>query len=206
MKEKNRTLVKNMGLFTIGSFGSKILSFLLVPLYTAVLSTAEYGSIDLMTTTSSLLTPILLLSIFDATLRFGMDPNYESKDVLSTSVNIAIKGSVLMIIGVVIAYIFNIISIERKYLIFLCIYFILGAFSNIFNLYLRGKNKAAVIAVSGIICTFVMCISNIILFCKGIWEISCLVYKHKYLQKAFRELCKGKSYDIKTKGCITKFR
>lgn len=118
MKEKNRTLVKNMGLFTIGSFGSKILSFLLVPLYTAVLSTAEYGSIDLMTTTSSLLTPILLLSIFDATLRFGMDPNYESKDVLSTSVNIAIKGSVLMIIGVVIAYIFNIISIERKYLIF----------------------------------------------------------------------------------------
>lgn len=163
MKEKNRTLVKNMGLFTIGSFGSKILSFLLVPLYTAVLSTAEYGSIDLMTTTSSLLTPILLLSIFDATLRFGMDPNYESKDVLSTSVNIAIKGSVLMIIGVVIAYIFNIISIERKYLIFLCIYFILGAFSNIFNLYLRGKNKAAVIAVSGIICTFVMCISNIIL-------------------------------------------
>lgn len=42
MREKNKSLLKNIGLFTLGSFGSKILSFLLVPLYTAVLSTAEY--------------------------------------------------------------------------------------------------------------------------------------------------------------------
>ena len=79
--DKNKTLIKNIGLFTIGSFGSKILSFLLVPLYTAVLSTSEYGSVDLITSTASLLTPILLLSIFDATLRFGMDPEYKKEDV-----------------------------------------------------------------------------------------------------------------------------
>ena len=94
-----------MALFTIGSFGSKILSFLLVPLYTAVLSTSEFGTVDLITSTASLLTPILLLSIFDATLRFGMDSNYKKEDVLSTSINIAIKGSLILFLGILIVYI-----------------------------------------------------------------------------------------------------
>lgn len=171
MQKKNKYLLKNIGLFTIGSFGSKILSFLLVPLYTAVLSTAEYGSVDLITSTASLLTPILLLSIFDATLCFGMDLEYKKEDVLSTSINIAIKGSLILIVGVVVVSITHIFNISSVYLVFLCIYFILGALSQILNLYLRAKNKAAVIAVSGIICTLITCVSNIVLLLVFKWGI-----------------------------------
>lgn len=119
MNKKNKSLIKNIGLFTIGSFGSKILSFLLVPLYTAVLTTTEYGSVDLITSTASLLTPILLLSIFDATLRFGMDSNYKKEDVLSTSINVAVKGFIVLIIGVLVVYITQIIKISGVYLVFL---------------------------------------------------------------------------------------
>ncbi|KOF57149.1 multidrug transporter [Clostridium sp. DMHC 10] len=171
MQKKNKYLLKNIGLFTIGSFGSKILSFLLVPLYTAVLSTAEYGSVDLITSTASLLTPILLLSIFDATLCFGMDPEYKKEDVLSTSINIAIKGSLILIVGVVVVSITHLFNISSVYLVFLCIYFILGALSQILNLYLRAKNQAAVIAVSGIICTLITCVSNIVLLLVFKWGI-----------------------------------
>lgn len=171
MKDKNKSLLKNIGLFTIGSFGSKILSFLLVPLYTAVLSTSEYGSVDLITSTASLLTPILLLSIFDATLRFGMDSEYRKEDVLSTSVKIAIKGSLLLIFGVVIVHVTHLFDIASEYLIFLCIYFILGAQSQIFNLYLRAKNQAAVIAISGIICTLITCVFNIVLLLVFNWGV-----------------------------------
>lgn len=163
MNKKNKSLIKNIGLFTIGSFGSKILSFLLVPLYTAVLSTSEFGTVDLITSTASLLTPILLLSIFDATLRFGMDSNYKKEDVLSTSINIAIKGSLILFLGILIVYITKIVNISGLYLIFLWVYFVLGAISQIFNLYLRAKDQAAVIAVSGILCTFITCIGNIAL-------------------------------------------
>ena len=162
MNKKNKSLIKNIGLFTIGSFGSKILSFLLVPLYTAVLTTTEYGSVDLITSTASLLTPILLLSIFDATLRFGMDSNYKKEDVLSTSINVAVKGFIVLIIGVLVVYITQIIKISGVYLVFLCVYFFLGAISQIFNLYLRAKNQAAIIAFGGIICAFITCISNIL--------------------------------------------
>lgn len=171
MKEKNKSLLKNIGLFTIGSFGSKILSFLLVPLYTAVLATTEYGTVDLITSTASLLMPILLLSIFDATLRFGMDLEYKKEDVLSTSINIAIKGSLVLVVGVLIVYFSNLFNISGTYLIFLCVYFILGAQSQIFNLYLRAKNQAAVIAISGIICTLITCISNIVLLLVLKWGI-----------------------------------
>lgn len=171
MNKKSKSLIKNIGLFIIGSFGSKILSFLLVPLYTAVLSTSEYGSVDLVISTASLLTPILLLSIFDATLRFGMDPEYEKEDVLSTSINIAIKGSFILVISVIIIAFTHILSISNIYLIFLCIYFVMGALSQILNLYLRAKNQASVIAVSGILCTLVTCISNIVFLLVLKWGI-----------------------------------
>lgn len=46
MDQKYKYLGKNTIIFAISSFGTKVLSFLLVPLYTAVLTTAEYGIAD----------------------------------------------------------------------------------------------------------------------------------------------------------------
>lgn len=39
-------LAKNIGFLTISQFGTKLLGFFLVPLYTYILSTAEYGTYD----------------------------------------------------------------------------------------------------------------------------------------------------------------
>ena len=163
MKQKNKSLLKNLGIFTIGSFGSNILSFLMVPLYTAVLNTDEYGSVDLVTSTAALLTPILLLSIQDATLRFGMDPKYKKEDVLSTSINVIFKGTQVLLVGLVLVCILNLVNISKIYLAFLFVFFVLGALNNILNLYLKAKNKASVIAVSGILCTLITCSSNVLL-------------------------------------------
>lgn len=163
MKQKNKLLLKNIGIFTIGSFGSNIVSFLMVPLYTAMLSTAEYGSVDLVTSTAALLTPILLLSIQDATLRFGMDPAYKKEDVLSTSINIVFKGSILLLIGLILLCVLDLVNISITYLAFLFVFFFLGALNNILNLYFKAKNKAYVIAMSGILCTLITCSSNVLL-------------------------------------------
>lgn len=162
MKEKYKNLFKNLGLFTIGSFGSKIVSFLLLPLYTFVLSTADYGTVDLLQSTAQLLTPILLLSIQDATLRFGMDPQYKKDDVLSTSINVIIKGTVILLLGICIIYSTGIFTISLAYWIFLFFYFLFGALNNCFNLYLKSINKASVIAIGGILGTIITCISNIL--------------------------------------------
>ncbi len=46
-QSKYKNLSMNTLLFTISSFGAKIISFLLVPIYTSVLSTKDYGNVDL---------------------------------------------------------------------------------------------------------------------------------------------------------------
>ena len=137
MKKKNKSLVKNIGLFTIGSFGSKIISFLMVPLYTAVLSTSEYGTVDLMMSTVQLLIPILLLSIQDAILRFGMDDNFEKEDVISTSFNIILKAILFLFVGIIILKLFNFLNLSNDYLIFLFFSFVLNAINNCMNVYLK---------------------------------------------------------------------
>lgn len=81
MDNKYRYLLKNTGILTIGTFSSKILVFLLVPLYTSVLSTAEYGSYDLVTTTMQLLLPLLSVNIIEAITRYAIDTQYDKKNV-----------------------------------------------------------------------------------------------------------------------------
>lgn len=171
MKEKNKYLIKNFGVFAIGSFGSKILAFLLVPLYTTVLNTDDYGSVDIVVSTVSLLAPILLLSVFDAVLRFGMDPDYRNEDVLSTAFNIALKGNMLLIFFSLLLGGVRAFGISKEYLIFLCAYFMIDTFNQIFNLHLKTVNKATIIAVGGIANTFISCMLNVLLLLVFKWGI-----------------------------------
>lgn len=164
--EKNRKLKdlsKNTMLFTIGSFGARIISFLLVPLYTYVLSTVEYGSIDIVTTTVQLLIPVLTLNVQDAVLRFALDRNYRQEDVIRISLGINAFSTVLL--GIVLGVLGSIQSFsqERNYWLFLYVSFILGALNNTLIMYLKAKGKVVVITLWGIINTFLTCGLNLVL-------------------------------------------
>ena len=162
MKTKYKNLAKNIALFAIGNFASKAISFLLIPLYTSVLNTNDYGIVDLINTTVSLLLPILLLSVTDATLRFSMDENYKKEDVLSSTIKVIIRGTLLLIVGILFVSLTHLINLPIAYWIFLFFTFLLSALNNCFNLYLKSKNQAKIIAISGIVCTLVTCVSNIV--------------------------------------------
>ena len=77
--EKYKYLVKNIGALTIGQFGTNFLVFLLVPIYTSILSTEDYGTYDLIYNTVLLLVPFLTLNIAESTLRFSIDNNSEKE-------------------------------------------------------------------------------------------------------------------------------
>ena len=81
-------LGKNVALITLGNFASKIMSFFLIPLYTAVLTTAEYGTADLMTTTINLLSPFFTLLISESVMRFALE---QGKDEYSCAVTPQIR-------------------------------------------------------------------------------------------------------------------
>ena len=73
VKGKYEELLKNTGILTIGNLSTKILIFLLVPIYTSSLSTTDYGFYDLTISTVQLLFPIFSLNIVDSVLRFILD-------------------------------------------------------------------------------------------------------------------------------------
>ena len=54
----------------MSSFATKIISFILIPIYTGNMSAGEYGLIDMSLTVISLVTPLATLSMMDACLRF----------------------------------------------------------------------------------------------------------------------------------------
>ena len=80
---KYKKLLNNTLYFFVGNMGSKLLIFFLVPYYTYVLSTAEYGTADLITTTASLIIPVVTLSITEAVFRFSMDEKADYKALFS---------------------------------------------------------------------------------------------------------------------------
>ena len=66
MNNQYKKMINNLFVFLGGSIGSKILVFLLVPFYTSILSTAQFGEIDIITTTVSLLLPVVTVGLMDS--------------------------------------------------------------------------------------------------------------------------------------------
>lgn len=163
MSSKYKYLSKNIFLFGISSFGPKILVFLLVPLYTRCLTTAEYGIADVITSTSSLLMPLLILVIQDAVMRFSIDRNYNEGKVLTNSLWICMRG--MLIAGLLVfLMIFIQFGIKDKILyLYLFLLILVNALYNIAISFARGIDKINVIVEMSLISTLGTCISNIVL-------------------------------------------
>ena len=73
MESRIKYLFKNTAIFTIGNFATKVISFFLIPLYTNVLTTSEYGIVDLVVTISTITVPIITLNMMEAVMRFNLD-------------------------------------------------------------------------------------------------------------------------------------
>lgn len=69
-KSRTKNLIKGTGIYAIGTFGTKILSFLIVPIYTYYIVTEDMGLYDILMSTINLLTPIITMQISDAAYRW----------------------------------------------------------------------------------------------------------------------------------------
>ena len=121
--EKYKYLLKNLGLMTISNFASKILSFILVPLYTSVLTTNEYGIYELYITTIFLIAPILSANIIDAALRFLLEEGSDPKAIFTVVTRKYILASVILVFIVAINNYFKIVNIFILFCIFCYLFY-----------------------------------------------------------------------------------
>ncbi|WP_010632941.1 oligosaccharide flippase family protein [Sporolactobacillus vineae] len=155
-----KKLAFNSVIFAVGNLGSKLISLLLLPLYTYFLSTGQYGTVDLVTTTLSLILPVFTLSIGDAVLRFVMDKNSNKTIVLNNAL-------VLTICGYAVAWLlyplFKTILPFNNYLFYFYIMLLTSSVNGSLMQFVRANGQVKTFASIGIISSFVVLTSNIIL-------------------------------------------
>lgn len=162
MRQKYKYLIKNVGLLTLSSFATKLLSFFLVPLYTNVLSTGEYGTYDLLSTTVSLLVPILSADIQEAVLRFALDDDIESQKVLTVGIRCFSIGCLIIIFFTIINNYFSLLIVLKNYTLEFVFLYIFTSINGIVTCYARGVGNVKELSVSSVIASLISITCNIV--------------------------------------------
>lgn len=168
MKETNR-LLKNTGIIAIGNLSTKAISFFLLPLYTAILSTHEYGVIDYIITLSMFCVPCISFLMDEAIFRFLIDcKNKEEKSVM-------ISNSFIMVfIGVVafLVIIYPILNyIKYEYTWYLILFVISDIIATMISALLRGIGRTDAFAVYNFISSTIQISLNVIFIAVFYWGI-----------------------------------
>lgn len=153
-------LAKNSALFAIGELASKVIIFLMVPLYTYSLSTEEYSISDLITTTVALASPFFTLVIYEAVMRFTLDKDSDKQTIFSIGFWIFMVGSI--IVGIISYVIFLFIPILKDYWLLFFIYYEVFNFFNIAAGFIKGLEHLKLFTIVGIINTFLMVLLNML--------------------------------------------
>lgn len=134
---KEKILLKNTAIVAIGQICTKFVSFFLLPLYTAVLSTQEYGIVDILNTYISLLLPIAFFQIDQGIFRFLIDARSdenEKKRLISTAlITVALQSIIYIILFIFIGQ-----YIKNDYKYFLATNVLAAMFSNLMLQIARG--------------------------------------------------------------------
>lgn len=158
-KNKYTTLISNTIIFALGTFGSKLLVFLLMPLYTSVLTTAEYGAMDVVVNVSNMLLPLVIVSINDGVIRFGMDHAYKRRDVFSTGIWVSLAGFGIFLIFWPAMKKIGMIS---DYTALIYLYVLAAALQGVSAQFVRAMGLVRLFAFNGILNTLSTVVFNVL--------------------------------------------
>lgn len=156
---KYKSLAKNTAIFAIGTFGSKILSFIMVFFYSRAMQTDEFGLLDIIINSASLLLPIAMLGITNAVIRFGLDEEYKQHDVFTTGlVSVGIGFGILLLASPLIMMVEDL----KKYIVLFYLHILTSALRHVCSYFVRSDNQTKLYAADGIFSTFMTCALTII--------------------------------------------
>lgn len=98
--ERNTLLLKNTIIISIGKVCTQLITYLLLPIYTTVLTPVEYGTIDLLLTYILLISPVITIQMEMSIFRFLIDVRgnqQEMRRVLSNCLACTMVPSFLFI-------------------------------------------------------------------------------------------------------------
>lgn len=152
--DKYKKLFSNTIIFAIGTFSSKILSFLLMPYVTRMMGTGDYGSADLVQQTVNVLIPIVTLQVNSAALRFALDKAADKRDVFTVGVRTTLLGICAFLF---LAYPLSLVQINDfrlgDYILLIIAFVFVSSFRQLCQQFVRGSGHVKLFAIDGIIAT-----------------------------------------------------
>lgn len=161
-RENNKydALLGNTFLISLGTFGSKLLTFVMVRFYTGVLSPADYGTADLIMQTCNLLLPVVSLGIANGVFRFALEQRAQRGSIFSAGLlTICFGGAVLLAVAPLLPDVAGM----GDYTALICGYTLASCLHSLCAQYVRAEGNTALFAGQGILNTALVILFNIVL-------------------------------------------
>lgn len=211
---KGKDLAKNTAIVSIGKICTQLITFFLLPVYTAVLSNEEYGVVDLLNTLTSLLLPIVTLQIEQGIFRYLIDcrENNEKQIKLITTI---IRFMIIQSIACIVIFLCISPFIHNEYKYFLMANLLMGIFSSLLLQICRGLGDNATYAIGSFITGAFTVVLNVIFIVAFRWgaygmlgataisNFICAVYI--FLKRKIYKYIKPKQFDKKILKEIIKY-
>ncbi|MBE6702815.1 MAG: hypothetical protein E7585_05335 [Ruminococcaceae bacterium] len=150
MVKKGR-LLSNVVFLGIGTAISKLTVFFLMPLYTANLTPADFGTVDILVNTAVLLLPLVSMGAPEAVFRFAAGGAPE-EEVLAVGGKMLSAGLVLLLFAMPLLSFFDIL---RPFLLYLYFYVAASVMHSYFAHVLRARGRYGLYAIQQTFCTIV---------------------------------------------------
>lgn len=138
-------------IMALGTFGSKLLVFLLMPLYTALLSPSQYGTAELITGTANLIMPFACIGITSGIFRFAAEKGTDREGIFSSGVALlGIGFCVTVLLGAVAAFVG---AAWRSELLLVVLYVLSADLQAVCAQYVRAIDRTRLFAGQGILNT-----------------------------------------------------
>lgn len=149
---RGKQFLKSVGIYAVGNIGSKLITFLMIPLYTFFVDTSEFGYYDLCLTAVMLLTSFASLQLRDGAFRFLIDSKTEEEktEVVSATLRLLSRSLlVFMLLSALVAFVYPIRCLWLSFGLLVSM-----ALIEVFGQMARGVGETKTFVVSNIISAF----------------------------------------------------
>lgn len=169
-------LIKGTTIYMIGNITSKLMQVMLLPIITGILFTEEYGYYDIIISTGSLLLPFITLQLTEALFKFLLKSNKKEKaSIVSTVASYLLVGIGLLAI---VLFILNEITDIIQYPILIFLHYATLTIYTFYQKITRSLQKNKAFAISGVLHTFVLILTEIILLIGFKMRLEALLLAH----------------------------
>lgn len=159
---RKKELARNTAILTVGRLCTQFISFFLLPLYTAVLATHEYGTYDVMITYAALLLPLVNWQFDQGLFRFMLDDRGD-REKLSELFTTLLLSSVMQCCLYAVVFFLVRPFLRMDYKEFLLVYVILHVFTALLLQFVRGLGNSVQYAVASFISASATTVLNVIM-------------------------------------------